>query len=293
MKHLLLTTIAAVLFVGCSGFKRSVSVASFQMPTRGICAHRGVSNSHPENTIAAFREAIRLGVHMIELDVALSSDGYLVLMHDHTVDRTTDGSGIVGELTLADLKKLDAGLWKDSRFRGEKIPTLKEAIDIMPYNIWLNIHLKGEADLAEKATRLIASENRLHQAFLACNARAATAARSVDSQIKICNMDRQANNLKYVNETIQFRCEFIQLLGGISVDPIHTRRLREQQIRVNYCCTNDSEKVEQLFEDGVEFPLVDRVREMLKVSDKVGIPRLKPIYRPSPKRGVKMSGEMK
>ena len=74
MKHLLLTTIAAVLFVGCSSFNHSVLVASFQMPTRGICAHRGVSDSHPENTIAAFREAIRLGAHMIELDVALSSD---------------------------------------------------------------------------------------------------------------------------------------------------------------------------------------------------------------------------
>ena len=49
----------------------------------------------------------------------------------------------VEELTLADLKKLDAGFWKDSRFKGEQIPTLKEALDIMPYNIWLNIHLKG------------------------------------------------------------------------------------------------------------------------------------------------------
>ena len=185
MKHLLLTTIAAVLFVGCSSFNHSVLVASFQMPTRGICAHRGVSDSHPENTIAAFREAIRLGAHMIELDVALSSDGKLVLMHDHTVDRTTDGSGRVEELTLADLKKLDAGFWKDSRFKGEQIPTLKEALDIMPYNIWLNIHLKGGVDLAEKTTRLITSENRLHQAFLACSASAATAARRIESHIKI------------------------------------------------------------------------------------------------------------
>ena len=252
------------------------------MPTSGICAHRGASDSHPENTIAAFREAIRLGAHMIELDVALSSDGKLVLMHDHTVDRTTDGSGRVDELTLADLKKLDAGFWKDSRFKGEQIPTLKEALDIMPYNIWLNIHLKGGVELAEKTTRLITSENRLHQAFLACTASSATAARRIESHIKICNMDRQANNLKYVNETIQFRCEFIQLLGGISVDPMHTRRLRKHNVRVNYCCANDPAKVERLFEDGVEFPLVDRVSEMLEVADKKVIPRLNPIYRPPP-----------
>jgi glycerophosphoryl diester phosphodiesterase len=78
------------------------------MPSRGICAHRGASDTHPENTLAAFREAIRLGVHMIEFDVALSKDGQLVLMHDTTVDRTTDGDGPVSELTLAELKKLDA-----------------------------------------------------------------------------------------------------------------------------------------------------------------------------------------
>ena len=88
------------------------------MPTRGICAHRGASDSHPENTIAAFREAIRLGAHMIELDVTLSSDGKLVLMHDHTVDRTTDGNGRVEELTLADLKKLDAGFLERQPLQG-------------------------------------------------------------------------------------------------------------------------------------------------------------------------------
>ena len=78
------------------------------MPSRGICAHRGASDTHPENTLAAFREAIQLGAHMIEFDVALSKDGQLVLMHDTTVDRTTDGDGPVSELTLAELKKLDA-----------------------------------------------------------------------------------------------------------------------------------------------------------------------------------------
>ena len=89
-------------------------------------------------------------------------------------------------------------------------------------------------------------------------------------------MDRQANNLKYVNETIQFHCEFIQLLDGISVDPMHSRRLREHNVRVNYCCANNPAKVERLFEDGVEFPLVNLVSEMLEVAYKIGFPRFKP-----------------
>ena len=75
-----------------------------EMPSRGICAHRGASDTHPENTLAAFREAIRLGAHMIEFDVALTKDDQLVLMHDSTLDRTTNGKGPVSGFTLNELK---------------------------------------------------------------------------------------------------------------------------------------------------------------------------------------------
>ena len=84
------------------------------LPQRGICAHRGANNTHPENTIAAFKEAIRLGVHMIEFDVQMSKDGELVVIHDKSVDRTTNGQGKVSDLSLIELKHLDAGSWKNS-----------------------------------------------------------------------------------------------------------------------------------------------------------------------------------
>lgn len=273
---ILRTTIAVALLAGCSSIRQPARVEHVQMPTRGICAHRGASDTHPENTITAFREAIRLGAQMIEFDVATTKDGKLVLMHDRTIDRTTNGSGRPEEWLLVDLKKLDAGSWKNSRFEGEQIPTLGEALDLMPRNIWLNVHLKSGVNLAEKTARLIASKNRLHQAFLACGASAATAARATEPRIKICNMERQANTLQYVHETIQAGCAFIQLLGGESVDPMHTKRLRDNGVKVNYCCTNDASMLGRLLEDGVEFPLVDRVGEMLKVADKHGIARLKP-----------------
>ena len=252
-----------------------------RMPARGICAHRGANDTHPENTLAAFREAIRLGVHMIEFDVALTKDGALVLMHDATVDRTTDGSGRASDLTLDQLKALDAGSWKGQEFKGERIPTLDEALAMMPENVWLNVHLKGSVELAEKVTRRIVAHQRLHQAFLACGSKGALAAKQVDSQIKICNMERQANTLQYVNETIKMDADFIQLLGGKSVDPAHTKRLREQGVRINYYGANEAEKVRNLFDAGVEFPLVDRVEAMLKVADKLMIERLRPVYRPS------------
>lgn len=253
--------------------------ANVQMPTHGICAHRGASDTHPENTLAAFREAIRLGAHMIEFDVALTKDGHLVLMHDSTLNRTTNGKGPVADFTLAELKKLDAGSWKNSRFKGERIPTLNEALAIMPENMWLNVHLKGGARLAEEVTKQIVATDRLYQSFLACGEAAALAAKKIDSRIQICNMERQANSLRYVNDTIAMRAEFIQLYGGNSVDPEHTKRLREHGVRINYCCANDAEVVDALFKAGAEFPLVDRLEPMLTVADRHGIPRLQPVYR--------------
>jgi len=249
------------------------------MPTCGICAHRGAMDTHPENTLAAFHEAIRLGAQMIEFDVALSKDGKLVLMHDATVDRTTNGNGLVSQLTLEELKKLDAGGWKNGQFKGERIPTFDEALAVMPDNMWLNVHLKGEAKLAEEVAKSIVANDRLHQAFLACGADAARAAKRVEPRIQICNMERQANTLQYVNETIDMKAHFIQLLGGESVDPAHTRLLKQHRTRINYCCGNEADKVGSLFESGVEFPLVDRVAAMLKVADEQDIPRLKPTYR--------------
>ena len=255
------------------------------MPTKGICAHRGASDTHPENTIPAFREAIRQGAQMIEFDVALSKDGKLVLLHDNTLDRTTNGSGPVGSLPLAELKKLDAGSWKGSQFKNTPIPTLDEALTIMPENIWLNVHLKGGVDLAKKTTERIAAHQRLYQSFLACGAAAAAAARLVNPQIQICNMERQANSLQYVKETIGYKSEFIQLYGGNQVDPAHTKILQGERIRINFCCANEADKVHQLFKAGVEFPLVDKLASMLTVADQHKIPRLQPIYRSRLKYG--------
>ena len=258
------------------------------MPERGICAHRGASDTHPENTLAAFREAIRLGAAMIEFDVALSADGKLVLMHDSTLDRTTNGTGPVSARTLEQLKTLDAGSWKAKRFAGTKVPTLDEALSMMPENIWLNVHLKEDTATREKlaadVTARIVAQGRLHQAFLACRSVATAAARRADPRIQICNMERQANTRQYVEETIAAGSSFIQLLGGKTVDPAHTRLLKQKRVRINYCCANDASKVASLFRAGVEFPLVDRLGPMLSVADDLGVARLKPVYRSRLKR---------
>lgn len=111
-----------------------------------IVAHRGASVTHPENTIPAFEESIRLKVDMIEWDVYPTKDGELVIIHDATVDRTTDGKGKVRDLTLAEIKALDAGAWKGEQFKGVRVPTLDEALAILPEWMHLNCHLKLERD---------------------------------------------------------------------------------------------------------------------------------------------------
>ena len=107
------------------------------LPQQGICAHRGENARHPENTLPAFREAIRLGAQQIEFDICRTKDGRLVIMHDLTVNRTTDGEGAVSELTFEQIRKLDAGIKKDLKFAGTKAPTFEETLDLMPENIWL------------------------------------------------------------------------------------------------------------------------------------------------------------
>ena len=92
-------------------------------------AHRGASGYAPENTFASFRRAIALGAGFIETDLQLSRDARLVAIHDATVNRTTNGQGAVHDMTLAELRRLDAGSWFGSEFAGERIPTIEEILE--------------------------------------------------------------------------------------------------------------------------------------------------------------------
>ena len=90
-----------------------------------VIAHRGASGHAPENTLAAFRQAVALGATFIETDLQLTRDARFVAIHDDTVNRTTNGQGTVHDLTLAEVRKLDAGSWFGSEFAGERVPTLR------------------------------------------------------------------------------------------------------------------------------------------------------------------------
>ena len=108
-----------------------------------VIAHRGASSYAPENTLAAFDLALAMGARHLELDVHLSSDGHVVVIHDDTVDRTTNGSGTVTGHTLAALQELDAGSWFGAAFAGARIPTLDEVLARYQGRVHVHTEIKG------------------------------------------------------------------------------------------------------------------------------------------------------
>jgi glycerophosphoryl diester phosphodiesterase len=110
-----------------------------------IIGHRGYHAKYPENTAAAFQAAIEAGATMIELDVMLSRDRKVVVIHDETLERTTNGTGAVADHTLAELQRLDAGSWFDSQFSGQHISELREILDLVNSRVYANIEIKSSA----------------------------------------------------------------------------------------------------------------------------------------------------
>ncbi len=113
-----------------------------------IVAHRGASNLAPENTLASISRAIELGARWVEVDVRTTVDGRLILMHDADVSRTTDGQGAVSSMSFREIRRLDAGGWFSEKYKGERVPTLDEALKLTKSRAGMCIEIK-DADPAE------------------------------------------------------------------------------------------------------------------------------------------------
>ncbi len=122
-----------------------------------VFAHRGARRVAPENTLPAFARALEMGVAGIELDVHRSADGRLVVIHDFTVDKTTNGQGRVEQMSAAELRRLDAGGYFDSKFAGVQIPFLEEVLDLVGDRCRLNIEIKSTHPYADDASAGVAA----------------------------------------------------------------------------------------------------------------------------------------
>jgi glycerophosphoryl diester phosphodiesterase len=268
-----------LLVISVRGFAQE---QNFSMPLKGLCAHRGGMDTHPENTIPAFKYSIESGVQMIEFDIQFSKDSVLVIMHDDSVDRTTDGKGNLADLTLEQLKQLDAGVKKGNQFKGTKIPTLEETLAIMPKNIWLNCHLKGGSQLGKAVALVVIKSGRLRQCLLACDEEAAAAARKESNAIIICNADNRyrQDNAKYVSATINQKAGFLQLLaiGDAEKRKPFIKQLKDNKILINFFYAAKAEDVAALWQEGIDFILVNNLPVFLPEMEKAGIKKVNAIF---------------
>ena len=154
-------------------------------------AHRGASGNYPENTLLAFRKALEIGVDEIELDLYFTMDEQLVIMHDSTVNRTTDGTGLIADLTLAKIKSLDAGIVFGESFRGERVPTWEEALELVGGKVKLNVHLKGGSEPNGRYERKVAKA--LHDFHM------------VEASILACDYDESVARFAEINSAIECR----------------------------------------------------------------------------------------
>lgn len=168
-----------------------------------VQAHRGASAVAPENTIAAFRAAAEQGAKWVELDVALLADGTLVVIHDDSVDRTTSGTGSLGQISRADLERLDAGAWFGSEFAGERIPTLEEALKALG-ELGLNANVEIKQHTHHKSLDQLTSA-----------VQAALQTRSAATRIMISSFDAEALKAMHV---LQPELELAMLWSTIPAD---------------------------------------------------------------------------
>jgi len=157
-----------------------------------IYAHRGASAYAPENTMAAFHMAHSMGAHGVELDVQLTMDGKLVVIHDHILERTSNGQGMVKDHTLAQLRQLDFGGWFSPAFAGEQIPTLHEVLAfIVESGMEINIELKTcsleyDKRIAAHTVEMVQSFNLLDKTIISSfDHRSVLDALERDTRIKI------------------------------------------------------------------------------------------------------------
>lgn len=137
------------------------------MPRFVSIAHRGASgNGHcPENTLSAFDKAIKLGVDCVECDVHCSKDGHVVVIHDSTLNRTTDKKGAVAELTLEEIKQADAGSWFSKSFAGERVPTLEELLSLTKDKVVTVIEIKPKG-ITESVLKVVERSNAIDRVLI-------------------------------------------------------------------------------------------------------------------------------
>ena len=252
-----------------------------------VIAHQGGEGLRPSNTMTAFANAVALGVDVLETDVHATADGELVLMHDDTVDRTTDGSGILREMTLAEVQALDAGYyWTDDdgqsypyRGQGLRVPTLRELLTAFP-QMRFNVEIKEqEPPVAEPLCGLIRELGMAEQMLVASfNEAAIVAFRQACREVATSMVQAEiipffALSKLWLGATYQPQVEAIQVpefRGGIvpwgDLRVVNGRFVRDAQhhnIEFHVWTVNETDDMQRMLDWGVDGIITDRPDRLL------------------------------
>ena len=234
-----------------------------------VIAHRGASLVTPENTLAAFRQALRLGAEAVELDAKLTRDGEVVCFHDRTLERTTGARGRPGDLTLAELRSLDAGRWKGDAFAGEKIPTLDEVLESMRGRALVNVELTDYwADQPMLAARTVAAVRR-HAAerdvlFSSFQTGALTAVERIAPEIPRAHLNGPT--------WLAYRDRFVLRRADVQALHLHESLVRPERVdsvhrsgrRLHVYTVDAPETMARLWAEGVDGLITDAPDEALR-----------------------------
>lgn len=254
-----------------------------------VIAHQGGEHLRPSNTLAAFEHAVDLGVDVLEMDVHGTADNELVLIHDATVDRTTDGTGNVNELTLAEIKALDAGhYWTDNdgasypyRGQGITIPTLDELITTFPH-MPLNIEIKQkEPSIAAQLCQLLQQHDLTEQVLIASfhetamNEFRAACPTVATSMVQAEIVPFFVLSALFLGATYQASVPFVQVpeyRGGLVpwgdlrvVNGRFVRDAQRQNVEVHVWTVNETADMERMLALGVDGIITDRPDRLLSL----------------------------
>ncbi len=233
-----------------------------------IFAHRGNSSVYPENTMAAFRSALSVGAEGIETDVHLTKDGILVITHDEEISRVSDGKGQVKDMTLEELQRYDFGSWKGDAYKGEKIPTLKELLDLLKdTDLMLNIEIKMGfvlyPGIEEKLLELIKAEGFLSRViFSSFNHYSIALIKQLEPEAKTAPL--------YECGLFQPH-EYAKTLGASfihpsyrSMDPRLLEDLKKNSIGVNLWTVSDIQTAQYFNTLGIDGIITDHPEELIQ-----------------------------
>lgn len=226
-----------------------------------IFAHRGNSSVYPENTMISFRSAVELGADGIETDIHLTKDGILVITHDEEISRVSDGTGMVKDMTYEELQKFDFGLWKDEKFKGEKIPTLNNLLDLLEgTEMVLNIEIKMGfvlyPGIEEKLLDTIKSRGFMDRViFSSFNHYSLARLKGLDMSAKVAPLYEEGIFEPY-HYARTFGADYIHPYYK-SVEQSIIEECHRQGIGVNLWTVNDKETAEYLKSIGADAVITD------------------------------------